>query len=302
MQIRLDKEKPSKSFMTHKLSNHETIHGISRWFYSGYCSFSGFLHLLPDFYILGAQKSGTTALFDYLTRHPNIPLTIKDIRFFDKYYDKGLDWYRLHFPLKILKFTSQKINTKQFMIGEATERYLEYPHAPKRIKKITPNAKFLIILRNPIERTYSHYNFNVMRNKENRSFEDAIFHEFERIKNEFKKMQMDENYYSDEYFRYAYLDRSIYVEKLKKWLEIFPRDQFFIIENEELSQNTSKVYVEVLKFLNLPKFELNEYKKIFTSKYKQPKIEQKVRDKLIEFFNPYNEELYKILGVNYDWF
>lgn len=297
----MGKKHSSKNYLIKKLEDHKNIGSASRWFYTRYCSFSGFLHSLPDFYILGAQKSGTTALFNYLTKHPNIPLTIKDIRFFDKYFDKGIDWYRLHFPLKLSKYVAQKIHSEHYQIGEATERYLEYPHAPLRVKSTTPHSKFIIILRNPIERTYSHYNFNVIRNKENRSFEDAIFGELERSQIEFKKMKTNENYYSDEYFRFAYLDRSIYVEKIKKWFEVFSSNQFLIIENEDLSNNTSKVYKEVLEFLKLPIIELNEYKKVFVSKYKQPKMDQKIRNKLNSFFKPYNEELYKILDVNYGW-
>jgi len=302
MHTQLDKTHPSsKSYLIQNLEDHEKIYGFSRWMYTRYCSLSGFLHLLPDFYILGAQKSGTTALFEYLTRHPNIPQTIKDIRFFDKYYHKGSDWYRLHFPLKFSKFVSQKIYSKKYVIGEATERYLEYPHAPRRVNIITPQAKFLIILRNPVERTYSHYNFNVIRKKENKSFENAIFNEHEKLKIEFEKMSNDENYYADQYFRYAYLDRSIYIDKLKRWMEIFPREQFLIIDNEELSNNTSKVYKEVLEFLNLPTLELTEYKKVFAAKYKQPVIEEQLKKKVKEFFKPYNEELYKFLGINYGW-
>lgn len=291
----------SKGYLIQRLNDNENLHGVSRLLYTKYCSLSGFLHLLPDFYIIGAQKSGTTALFYYLTKHPNIPQTIKDIRFFDKYYHKGLDWYRLHFPLKISKSVAQKINKKKYVIGEATERYLEYPHAPQRIKKITPNAKFLIVLRNPVERTYSHYNFNVVRNKENRTFEKAIFQELERTKLEFEKMEKDENYYSDDYFRYAYLDRSIYVDKIKRWMKIFPKEQFMVVENKELSKNTSRVYNDVLEFLNLPVLELNEYKKISSAKYKQPTMDSEIRKKLIRFFKPSNEELFKILDVNYDW-
>ena len=291
----------SKEYLIKRLENHENLHDVSRLLYTKYCSLSGFLHLLPDFYIIGAQKSGTTSLFYYLTKHPNIPQTIKDIRFFDKYYHKGLDWYRLHFPLKISKSVAQKINRKKYVIGEATERYLEYPHAPQRIKKITPNAKFLIVLRNPVERTYSHYNMNLRLKHETLPFEERINNVQSRIQEEYEKMEKDETYYSDEYFRYAYLDRSIYIDKIKRWMKIFPKEQFMVVENKELSKKTSRVYNDVLEFLNLPALELNEYKKFYLAKYKQPTMEPEIRKKLIEFFKPYNEKLYKFLDIDYGW-
>jgi len=291
----------SKSYFIQRFEDHEKLGILSRMLYSIYCSLSGSFHPLPAFYLLGVQKSGTTALFDYLTQHPCVSQTIKDIRFFDKYYQKGSNWYRLHFPLNPSKIFSQKTKNKQYVVGDATERYFEYPHAPQRIQSLTPNAKFLIILRNPVERTYSHYNFNVIRNKENRTFEDAIDKESKRTKVEYTKMEKDKKFYSDYYFRYAYLDRSIYATKLKRWFQIFPKEQFFIIENNELLNNTAKIYKDVLRFLNLPNLELPKYEKIFAKKYKKPKMEQLTRQQLVEFFQPYNDELYRLLGTKYDW-
>ncbi len=301
MQTQSKKNISYKASMINNLEDRENIQSISRKIYDKYCSLSGFLHVLPDFYLLGAQKSGTTALFDYLTKHPNIPKTIKDIRFYDKYFHKGVNWYKQHFPLKSSKSFATTFNRKTMLVGEATERYLEYPFAPKRIKSVTPNAKFLIILRNPIDRTYSHYNYNVIRNKENRTFEEAIFEEWKKTKNEFLKMQNDPHYYSDHYFRYAYLDRSIYVDKIKQWFSVFPKEQFFIIENNELARNTSKVFDNIIRFLNLSPWKLGEFKKILVSKYKQPKIDQNTKNKLYKFFKPHNDELYDLLNVKYDW-
>ena len=283
-----------------KLGNNKKILSFSSKLYSAYCNLTGFLHVLPDFYLIGSQKSGTTSLFEYLLQHPSIPSNLsKDIRFFDKYYHKGTNWYRLYFPINTKKFLKQA--PQNFCVGDGTERYLDHPHTAKRIKKLTPNAKLIVLLRNPITRTYSHYNFNVNRGLENRSFENAIEFEKKVISIEFEKMLKNPNYYSNEYFRFSYIDRSIYVNKLKRWMEVFPKEQFLILQSEKFFEDPSKVYNQVLKFLNLPKLDLEKYEQFKKQKHIPPKIEKNTLISLNEIFQPYNKELFSLLGKKYEW-
>ena len=86
-------------------------------------------------------------------------------------YNKGINWYRTFFPLS---HQFPKNTLKNSIVGEATPRYMDHPHAPSRIKKYLPNCKFIILLRNPIDRAYSHWNMMVSHNREELSFEDAI--------------------------------------------------------------------------------------------------------------------------------
>jgi len=267
-----------------------------------YCFITGFMHILPDFYIIGGQKSGTSALYDYLIQHPCIESAVtKEPRYFDKYYDRGINWYRVGFPLKIHKSFNKKILGKPFQTGEATPRYLDHPHSPKRIKKTTPNAKLIVLLRNPIDRAYSSYSVRINSGKEKLSFEEAIKREKERTLGEFEKMQKDPNYYSIDYYHHSYLDRGIYVTKLKHWMSIFPKEQFLIIQSDEFFKDTSIIYNKVLKFLNLPKWDLDEYKPIGVTKYKKQTMEPSTRKQLVEFFSPYNQQLYEFLGEKFDW-
>ena len=168
-----------------------------------YCFITGFMHILPDFYIIGVQKSGTSALYDYLIQHPCIyPVRTKEIRYFDKYYKNGNNWYQVNFPFKIHRHFVNKILGKPFVTGEATERYIDHPRVPERIKKITPNAKFIVLLRNPVERAYSHWNMlkNSVKDKENCSFEDAVGLEEKRNSGKFEKLLNDPDYYDDDFF------------------------------------------------------------------------------------------------------
>ena len=84
-------------------------------------------------------------------------------------------------------------------------------------------------------------------------------------------------------------------------MSVFPREQFLIIKSEDFFQNPSKYYNDVLSFLNLPSVELQNYQPIGAGKYKNSKIVPSFRKKLVNFFKPYNEQLYQFLGVNYQW-
>jgi len=294
--------KSIRKFLRPRLAKHPNLHKIAISSHRKYCSMTGFLHVLPDYLILGAQKSGTNSLYWYLLQHPSVdPAITKEIRFFDKYYDRGLNWYSVCFPFKFHKFFAKNLQGKNFITGEATERYLDHPLSPQRVKKNLPNAKFIILLRNPIDRAYSHYNMRFNARKEILSFEDAIEQEIERTQGEFKKMQNDENYYSRDYFHHSYLDRGIYVKKIKRWMDVFPKEQFLIIQSEEFLKHKSEFYNNVLKFLNLTPWELSDYKEIGLAKYKQPKMREDTRKKLVEFFKPHNKKLYEFLGRNFDW-
>jgi hypothetical protein len=265
-----------------------------------YCLITSPLHVLPDFYILGGQKCGTSSLYDYLTTHPSIePCYTKEPSYFDRYFERGLHWYKVNFPFKIHKFIATNILKNKFITGEASVRYLDHPFAPQRIKEITPNAKFIILLRNPIDRAHSHYTMIYRRNSESSSFVDAIENEKERITEPFNKMLNDSNYYSDIYFRHAYLHRGIYVDKIKRWMEVFPKEQFLIIQSEEFFKNPSKIYNDVLEFLGLPSYDLKEYDAI--RKQQKSILEKHTRDKLQHYFKPHNDKLYELLGKKFDW-
>ena len=292
----------TREFLRPRIAKHQRLHNFIRTLDRTYSNLTGFAHVLPDFYLIGAQKCGTSALYDYLVQHPCIhPCSTKEPRFFDKYFNRGINWYKTCYPTTLKKYIESKIFHRKFLTGEATERYLEHPHVTKRIEEITPNAKFIIMLRNPIDRAYSHYNMRYKSKKEDLSFEKAIESEKDRTQNEYKKMLKDENYYSKDYFHHSYLERGIYIEKLKRWMEVFPKEQFMIIQSEDFFKDPNKIYNQVLGFLDMPKWKLKEYKKIGAGSYTQSEIKPETRDKLIEYFKPFNEQLFDFLKTKFDW-
>ena len=292
----------SRRFLRPKIAKHKQLQKFTISSYRTFCNLTGFLHVLPDFYILGAEKCGTSSLFIYISEHPSSlhPIS-KEPKFFGKYYGRGLNWYRVGFPFKFQKYYANNIKQKKLLTGDATVRYLDNPNVPDRIKQVTPNAKFIIMLRNPIDRAYSQYNMMVHDGVENLTFEEALEQEEERAITHFKKMQLDHNYYSDDYFYFGYTHRGIYVDKIKFWMEHFPKENFQIIKSEDFFQDPSEIYKETLDFLQLENYDLKQYKTVGTIAYKDPTMNEKTRENLIEFFKPHNNRLESFLGIKFDW-
>jgi len=209
-----------------KLSTNSRIYSFAKSTYRAYCSLMGPFHVLPDFFIIGAARSGTTSLYEYLIQHPSIEsCVVKQLHYFDQYHDRGTKWYQANFPLKTKKFYSEKILKKKFITGEATPYYLQNPNAPKRIFELIPNAKIIVLLRNPIDRAYSHY--------QRRVSDEVTTQEETRIKGEMEKMEKNENYFSYKYHQLSYISAGLYLQHLKRWMVVFPKNQFFIIQSEE---------------------------------------------------------------------
>lgn len=245
---------------------------------------------LPDFIIFGCARSGTVALNRYLNQHPNISMASrKEVHFFNKniHHNQGQYWYRSFFPMKIF--------SKKLIVGESTPDYIYNPDVAKRIKKILPHVKLIVVLRNPIDRAYSHYQYMVRTKRENISFEDAIESEQDRIKDEKIKGIFD----GDNYRAYSYLDRGVYIEQFQNWLNSFPKEQILIIKNENLEEKTESTLNEVFNFLGVEQKTILDTSKFNVGKY--PTMKNETRLKLISFFKESNEKLEKFLGMKFDW-
>ena len=147
------------------------------------------LRVLPDFFVIGVVRSGTTSLYHYLDEHPCITKSAYDeLGFFDDNYHLGLNWYRSMFPTKSHK---EKIIKKfgKFLTYDVTPFYIYNKISVERIFKAFPNSKIIAVLRNPIDRAYSNY----FLGDQKESFEKTI----EREKEELKRISaMDhEGYY-----------------------------------------------------------------------------------------------------------
>jgi hypothetical protein len=186
---------------------------------------------LPNFLGIGAMRSGTTWLDSILRTHPDIylPERRKEIHFFDLYYDKGIDWYKDFFS------AHTKVIKKYRQIGEITPAYLYFPEIPERIKTYLPDCRFLVILRNPVDRAYSHYGFRVKNFAEKRTFAQLLEQEPE-IK-----------------------QKGLYFEQISRYLAFFPQENFLFLVFEETIKNPESILKQLAEFLSVEyeKFELS---------------------------------------------
>jgi Sulfotransferase domain len=259
------------------------------------------LRLLPDYLIIGAQRAGTTSLYEYLAQHPGVapPLMHKGVHFFDTNYTGDLDSYRAHFPTRTYKWYVSAFRHREFVTGEGSPYYLAHPHAPYRIAELLPNAKLIALLRDPVERAYSHYQHEVARGFEGLVFEEAIEREPDRVAGELEKMRADPSYNSFSYQHHTYLTRGRYAEQLEVWYSLFPRQQILVLGSEDFFADPDRTYRKVLEFLGVPPVSLARYEAFNPRRY--GRMEEATRRRLIEYFAEPNRRLYELVGMDFGW-
>jgi len=293
----IDMKKSFREKIRPWLLKNNNLYKIAKLGHKSYSNLTSNLHVLPDFLIIGAAKGGTSSLYDYLIQHPQInSCVVKEPNYFTEYYSRGLSWYKSCFPFSITTNNSQ---TKKIITGEATARYYWYPHAPKRAKQLLPNAKIILLLRNPIDRAYSDYQMKFRNGVETNSFEKALDVEEKILENEWEKMLEDENYFSLKFTVYGYKIKGKYLEFIKNWKNFFPSNQLLIIKSEDFFKNPQEKTNDVLNFLNLEPMKLEHYS--VTRKGNYERMKPDTRKMLLDYFKPFNQELYKYLGMDFGW-
>lgn len=268
--------------------------------WAGYALLTSSSRVLPEFLIIGTQRAGTTSLYKYLVKHPAVAQALtKELRFFDLNYDKGIRWYRSRFPSRRYRQLTKRRTGLDLVVGEGSPDYLFHPHAPHRVARFLPDAKLIVLLRNPVDRAYSHYWHQVKRGFETLSFEQAVDREPERLEGELEKMLRDERYLSFERHHHSYLARGLYVTQLRTWMDLFPRERFLIERAEAFFQEPSLVFNRVLEFLGLPPFELDSYDTY--NAFSEGAMNPETHRRLATYFRPHNEQLYEFLGRDFGW-
>lgn len=188
----------------------------------------------PDFIIIGAAKSGTTSLARYLASHPNIKVVGERLEFFGEYSNPRFD------DISADEYTSMMCcgSNENYTVGEKSVSYLYSKNAPKEIFKMVPNAKLIVILRNPIERAYSDYWHRVRTGVETLSFKEALDAESGRI-------------LAGKRFELHYATYGLYTEYLKNYIDLFGRDRVLILFYEDLKKDSESVTRSCLEFLGV---------------------------------------------------
>ena len=249
---------------------------------------------LPSALIIGAQRSGTTSLFNYLVQHPAVlPPIGKEIHYFDLNYGRGVQYYRGRFPY------SRQL--RHALTLDATPYYLAHPLVPQRAAQLLPQVKLIAVLRNPVDRALSHYQHEVREGRETLSFAEAIEKESERLAGEEERLRTEPGYYSWNHRRYSYVRRGLYLEQLKRWVQYFPRSQLLVLQSERLFRDPPGATASVHRFLGLPDYRLEHYDDRYQRGNYQRDMPEELKSQLIAYFEPHNRELFRWLGEEFDW-
>lgn len=195
-----------------------------------------------DFFVIGTQKGGTTALASYLAEHPNLQMSkLKEAHHFDD--ESGIDWSnpdhtRLH---RMFDW-----NVPGVLRGEATPAYMFWPPAIGRLRQYNPHARLIIGLRQPALRAYSHWSMQRGVRKavkrELRSFANAVRDEI---------AQWSINQQNDDNFRRSYLRRGCYAEQIKRVLHHFDRTQIYVFRTDHLWTEPQRILTDIEQFLGI---------------------------------------------------
>jgi hypothetical protein len=252
---------------------------------------------LPDFVIIGAHKGGTTSLYHLLTQHPHVERApVKEVHFFDRpeRFEKGIEWYRRCFPPPRWK------EGRRTITGEATPYYLFDPHAAERMAEVIPQARLIALLRNPVDRAYSHYYMQRRLGRETGSFEEAVEAERARLADGEKEPSEHERHSGVGHDSSNLLARGIYVDQLLRWSRFFGDEQMLVLKSEDFFERPAHTLGVVLDFLELPQWEPPAWEVRNKGDYEQ-KMDPEVRRWLEEYFEAHNRRLYEYLGVDFGW-
>lgn len=253
----------------------------------------------PDFIIVGAQKCGTTSLYNYLIRHPDIfPAKTKEIHYFDFNFSKGKRWYRRNF-IPLWKKIIFLIIGRKVITGEASPYYMFHPYAIKRIYEYDKNIKIIVLLRDPVFRAWSSYNHQKRKGREGLEFEAALCEENKRIGGEFLKIIKNENYNSSIYQRYSYLKRGEYAWQIENIFKYFNKKNVLILQSEKLFTDTQETVNGVFNFLNLKKIEIEC--EIFNAGNNKEGMKNSASIFLKNYYKKMNEKLFDLIGEKFNW-
>ena len=230
-----------------------------------------------NFVIGGTQKGGTSALDSFLRQHPEIcmPTTRKELHFFDR-DEENRDYKKYH--------ANFKSKPPQRVTGEASPIYMYWETAPARIWKYNTKMKWILALRNPVERAFSAWNMETKRGKERLSFAEAIEKETERCREALPSQHRV----------YSYVDRGFYAHQVRRLFNIFGPGNCLLLLNEDLRKDHKKTLRRVFEFLGVDSAFVPPQASVFEHEYAN-QIDDRLRSRLIETFYFDIKELEKLI-------
>lgn len=253
---------------------------------------------LPEFMIIGAQKSGTSSLYYYLSQHKQVvPSYVKEVHYFDgglkpsiDNFKKGLSWYRSNFPRAGAIGNCRKT-------FDSSPLYLFNPIVPKRISNILPKVKLIAVLRNPTERAISHYFYEKKLGYESLPIMDAFLAEEERLRPILER----QDYKHTNFIHFSYKSRGLYYDQIKRYLKYFSMSNILVINSVSLFDDPESTLRRVFQFIGVDdEFDVEDLHACNVSK-NRTKVAPAIYEYLDEYYCSQNHLLYELIGEDFNW-
>ncbi len=211
---------------------------------------------LPTYFIVGAKRAGTTSLDEYVVDHPLVlrGLVEKGCRYYDVNYERGPAWFRSHLPLSADLDRLERDLGARPIFGESSPYYCYHPEAPARIAADVPQARLILVLRDPVQRAWSHYRYEVARGFETLGPDAALEAEAGRL----AQADDEARWYSHRH--HSYVGRSRYAEALRRLRQHFPAEQVLVVQSERIFTEPETTMAGVFDHLGLAPHRQGDYR------------------------------------------
>jgi hypothetical protein len=256
---------------------------------------------LPDFLVIGAMRGGTTTLYHALVRHPQVAGAVldKEVHYFDLNATRGEDWYRARFPTRASIERRARAAGGPVRVGEATPYYLFHPAVPARVAATLPDAVAIAILRDPVERAWSHYRHEVDLGYESLPFAEALDAEDRRLAGEEERLFEDPTYVSAAHQHHSYVARGRYARQLQRWFDELGRDRVLVILAEQLYASPEETFRTVLGHLRVRPWDPGDWRARNAATSRG--LDDDLRTRLREAFRDDHAALVDLLGRDPGW-
>lgn len=257
----------------------------------------------PDFFIVGTKRGGTTSLWNWLDAHPQVLSMFPRARgrkSTDHYFGAPAHsdrWYRSHFHTTAYRALRQR-GRGPVVNGEASPYYMYGPHVPARLADRHPGARLIALLRDPVERAYSHFQERSQQGVETLDFATALEREESRIAADRSRAQADPDYYAPALDFFSYRDRGVYLPQLQRLHAAFPREQVLVLLSEDLYTRPQAVFDRTCEFLGIDHAPLVAVRH---NEIKRAPMDPGVRRELSDFYQPHNDALAAYSGLDLPW-
>ena len=268
------------------------VRAVARRLASAWCLLTAPLRRPPDIMVIGTKRGGTTSLAAYLYEHPRVlppvpaRLAPKGVRAFDEHPDRGRWWYRSHFATV---FARGPARAPRRLAAESTANYFFHAESAARAAAMAPRARAVVLLRDPVERAWSHWRERTRRGSESLPFEAALAAEEERLR----------TLPASQRANVAYRAQGCYAEFLPGWQAAFG-DRLLVVFAEDLYADPAATHARVLAFLGLPPHVLSHYE-AWNYQPSETPMDPETRAELAAFYAPFDDRLAELLGMTVPW-